>query len=188
MDYELKHLAKILEENQYKPKRISFKSGWNGWKLAYEDALLSYHESEGEVIRNLARVVEDKDYKLVFRGSGNVFCNYVYAFVHEKPRELPFFMLNKSELYDWYEDFLERISLDKEKKAVLFETDDKTYEFERDDGFIEEYDRDVELTFFSEDLWELIYFGYFDPNPLTLITDGWGRRALIVDKNVPRIK
>jgi hypothetical protein len=187
MNYsEIKQLARKLEEGQYKPKCLSFKSDWNGWKLAYEDALLSYHESEGEVVSNLAKAVKGRNYKLVFRGSGNVFCNYVYAFVHEKPGELPFFMLNKSELYDYYEDFLERIHLDRKKKAVLFETD-RIYEFERDDDFIEEYDKDVELIFFSEDLWELIYFGYFDPNPLTLVTDGWGRRALFPSKEVPRV-
>lgn len=105
-DSEIKQLAKKLEENQYKPKCLSFKSEWNGWKLAYEEALLSYHESEGEVDHNVAKAVEDKNYKLVFRGFGNVFCNYIYAFVHKKPRELPFFMLNKSELYDYYDDFL----------------------------------------------------------------------------------
>ncbi len=122
---ELRKLAKRLEENQYKPEAISFKSDWNGWKLAYDDALLSGHESEMEVVENIAKAVEDKDYKLVFRGSGNVFCNYAYAFVHENPKELPFFMLNRSEIYEHWSDFSERIYLDEKDSKIIFQADDK---------------------------------------------------------------
>ena len=133
------------------------------------------------------RAVENRNYKLVFRGSGNVFCNYVYAFIHDNPGELPFFMLNRSEIYDYYEGFSERIYFDEKASKIIFHTEDEIYEFERDEDFIREYGEDAELIFLEGELWELIYSGYFDPNPLTQVADGWGRRILAVDERVPRI-
>lgn len=185
----LQELAKHLEQGQYRPRQLSFKNDWLGWKLAYDDALLSYHPSEDEVVRNTKEAVKGFDnYKLIFRGSGNVFCTYILAFVNEEEKpKLPYYMLNKSEISNHYEDFLNRIHVDRKKNTIVFEVEDKKYEFDQDEDFIKKYEDDVEHIFLDEDLGELIYFGYFDPEPLTVRLDAWGRRALAPSKNVPRV-
>ena len=128
---EIRELARFLEKTQYLPEEISFKNDWLGWKLAYCDALLSMHESEKEVVRNLAKsVIDHKHHKLVFRGSGNVFCTYVYAFVNDEDEpELPFYMLNRNEIFSCYDDFLERLEINEERGSIILRADGKIYEF-----------------------------------------------------------
>jgi hypothetical protein len=178
-------LARFLEETQYLPESITFKSDWFGWKLAYCDALLYMHESQKDVVRNLAKhAVEHEHHKLVFRGSGNVFCDFVYLFVNDSNElELPYFMLNRNEIFDYYDDFLERLSV--EGKKMVFRTDDRVYRFKDYDYLIEEYGEEA-CSVFLEEVWEYIYSGKFDPLPLTREADPW-RRVLKVHESVPRV-
>ena len=184
---DIKKLARFLEETQYLPESVTFKTDWLGWKLAYCDALLYMHESQKEVVKNLAKhAVEHEHHKLVFRGSGNIFCDFVYLFVNDSDEpELPYFMLNRNEIFDYYDDFLERISV-KDKK-IVFRADDRVYRFDDYDLLIEEQGEDTCCIFLDEELWHYIYSGYFDPLPLTEKVDAWGRRVLRVDKDVPRV-
>jgi len=73
-----KNSLAFWRKTQYLPESITFKSDWLGLKLAYCDALLYMHESQRDVVRNLAKhAVEHEHHKLVFRGSGNVFCDFL---------------------------------------------------------------------------------------------------------------
>lgn len=179
-------LAHFLEETQYFPESITFKSSWLGWKLAYCDALLYMHESQREVVRNLARhAVSHEHHKLVFRSSGNVFCDFVYIFVNDSDEpELPYFMLNRNEIFDYYHDFLERISV--EESSIVFRADDRVYRFNDYGWLVDEYGDDACDIFLEEELWQHTYSGCFDPLPLTERTDAWGRRILRIHSDVPR--
>jgi len=184
---DLGKLASFLEETQYLPDEIAFKSEWLGWKLAYCDALLYMHESQREVVGNLAKhAVEHRNHKLVFRGSGNVFCDFVYLFVSDdKEPELPFYMLGRNEIFDYRDQFLERLGV--KDNAIVFKTEDRVYTF-RDYGYlIEKYKDEACSIFLEEEMWEYIYSGYFDPLPLTERCDAWGRKVLRVHRDVPGI-
>lgn len=183
---EIRKLARFLEETQYLPEEITFKSDWLGWKLAYCDALLYMHESQRDVVRDLAKhAIEHENHKLVFRGSGNVFCDYVYVFVNDEDEpELPFYMLNRNEIFNYYEQFMERLSVKDSK--IVFRTDDRSYSFDLD-YLVEEYGEEACSVFLDEEMWSYIYSGYFDPLPLTEKTDAWGRKVLRVHRDVPRV-
>ncbi len=184
---DIRKLARFLEETQYLPEEIAFRSDWLGWRLAYCDALLNMHGSQREVVGNIARyAAEHENHKLVFRTSGNIFCDYVYLFVNdgEEP-ELPFYMLGRNEIFNYYDQFMER--LDVSDDAVVFRTDDRVYRFEDYDYLIEEYGDETCSVFLEEEMWEYIYSGRFDPLPLTEKTDSWGRRILRVHSEVPKI-
>ena len=184
---DLGKLASFLEETQYLPDEIAFKSEWLGWKLAYCDALLYMHESQREVVGDLAKhAVEHRNHKLVFRGSGNVFCDFVYLFVSDdKEPELPFYMLGRNEIFDYRDQFLERLGV--KDNAIVFKTEDRVYTF-RDYGYlIEKYKDEACSIFLEEEMWEYIYSGYFDPLPLTERCDAWGRKVLRVHRDVPRV-
>jgi len=145
------------------------------------------HESQREVVGNIAKhAAEHERHKLVFRSSGNVFCDFVYVFVNddEKP-ELPFYMLGRNEIFNYYDQFLER--LDVSKDSIVFRMDDRVYRFDDYEYLIEEYGDEVCSVFLDEEMWEYIYTGYFDPLPLTERVDSWGRRVLRVHSDVPMI-
>ena len=184
---DIRKLARFLEESQYLPEEIAFRSDWMGWKLAYCDALLYMHESQRKVVGSIARyAAEHENHKLVFRGSGNVFCDFVYVFVNddEEP-ELPFYMLGRNEIFNYYDQFLER--LDVSGDTIVFRTDDRVYRFDDYEYLIEEYGDEVCSIFLEEEIWEYIYSGKFDPLPLTERVDSWGRRILKVHSDVPRV-
>jgi len=181
-------LARFIEETQYLPESIAFRSNWMGWKLAYCDALLHMHGSQKDVVRNIAKsAIEHEHHKLVFRSSGNVFCDFAYVFVNDSEEpELPFFMLNRSEIFKYYDDFLERLGVD--GKTIVFRIDKRTYRLEDCSYLVEEYGDEACAIFLEEELWDYIHSGYFDPIPLTEKIDSWGRRALKVHKEVPRAR
>ena len=72
-------------------------------------------------IKNIVkRVIDYKNHKMVFRASGSIFYDYIYAFVsNDLKLELPFFMVNRSELSKYYSDFAERLSIDKGRNIIL---------------------------------------------------------------------
>jgi len=179
-------LAQFVDKHQYKADCISFRNSWGSWKLAYDDVLLAGHPSLTEVMDNLIERISDyENYKIVLRGSGNVLAAYLCAFVSEEEKpELPYYMLSRSEILRHCEEFLERTRI--EDGIILFETDDMDFAFERGD-LIEEYGEDARDYFVENELWELIYFGHFDPSPLTRIADPWGRRILEPDESIPRV-
>ncbi len=184
---DIRKLASFLEETQYLPEEIAFRSDWFGWRLAYCDALLYMHGSQREVVGNITRyAAEHENHKLVFRTSGKIFCDFVYVFVNddEEP-ELPFYMLGRNEILNYYDQFMER--LDVSDDAVVFRTDDRVYRFEDYGYLIEEHGDEVCSVFLEEEMWEYIYSGRFDPLPLTERTDPWGRRILKLHSDVPRV-
>ena len=183
---DIRKLARFLEETQYLPEEIAFRSDWLGWRLAYCDALLYMHGSQKDVVRNIAKyAAEHENHKLVFRTSGNIFCDYVYVFVNddEKP-ELPFYMLGRNEIFNYYDQFMERLEVSGD--TIVFRTDDRVYRFEDYDHLIEEYGDEACSIFLEEEMWEYIYSGKFDPLPLTERVDAWGRRVLKVNEKVPK--
>jgi len=143
------------------------------------------HESQKEVVKNLARhAIEHEHHKLVFRSSGNVFCDFVYLFVNDDlDLELLYFMLNRNVIFDYYHELLERISVD--EKSIAFRTDDRVYRFDDYGWIAEEHGDDAGEISLDEEFWNHIYAGYFDPLPLTEKSDAWG--ILKVHSDVPRI-
>jgi len=180
-------LACFLGETQYLPEEIALRDDWLGWKLAYCDVLLYMHESQKEVVRNLAKhAINHEHHKLVFRTSGNIFCDFVYLFVNDSDEpELPYFMLNRNEIFNYYDDFLERLSI--EESSIVFRTDSRIYRFDDYEWLIGEYGDEARDVFLEEEFWQYVYSGHFDPHLLTEKTDAWGRRVLRVHKDVPRI-
>ncbi|ADC64607.1 hypothetical protein Ferp_0432 [Ferroglobus placidus DSM 10642] len=184
---DIMKLARFLEEMQYFPENISFRDDWLGWKLVYCDALLYMHESQKDVVKNLAKhAAEHENHKLVFRTSGNVFCDYVYLFVNDSENpELPYFMLNRNEIFEYYDDFLERLSI--KGNSIVFRTDSGIYRFDDYEWLIEEYGDDARDVFLEEEFWRYIYSGHFDPLPLTEEVDVWRRKVIRVHRDVPRV-
>ncbi|WP_290624607.1 hypothetical protein [Archaeoglobus sp. UBA230] len=91
-------------------------------------------------------------------------------------------MLNRNEIFDYYDVFLERLSV--EGKKIVFRVDNRVYRF--DDYLIEEYGDEACSVFLEEEMWEYIYSGKFDPLPLTERVDSWGRRVLKVNGKSPK--
>ncbi|RLI78462.1 hypothetical protein DRP04_10100 [Archaeoglobales archaeon] len=181
-------LVKFIEETQYLPESISFKRDWLGWKLLYCDVLFYRDGKQKELIKNIVKsVIDYRNHKIVFRASGSIFCDYVYAFVNDdfKP-ELPFYMLNRDEISKYYDEFIERLSIDKDRNLIVLKADDAVYEFEGYEDLIEEYGGKACKVFLDREMWRYIYLGTFDPLPLTEEVDSW-RRVLKVHESVPRV-
>jgi len=181
-------LVKFIEEMQYLPRSVSFKRDWLGWKLLYCDVYFHGEGKQKDLIKNIAKgIVDYRNHKIVFRASGSIFCDYVYAFVNDDPKpELPFFMLNKNELQNYYAEFLERLNIDKNRNLIIFEADDAAYKFEGYEDLIEEYGGRACRIFLEQEMWRHIYLGTFDPLPLTEEVDSW-KRVLKVHESVPRV-
>lgn len=140
------------------------------------------------MIRNIAKsVIDYRNHKIVFRASGSIFCEYIYVFVNNNSKpELPFYMLNKDEIPRYYDEFLDRLRIDKERGMIIFETNNAIYEFENYDDLIEEYGGKARKIFLDREMWKYIYLGRFDPLPLTEEVDSW-KRVLKVHEGVPRV-
>jgi len=72
------------------------------------------------VIKNIAKsVINYRNHKIVFRASGSIFCDYVYAFINDDPKPgLPFYMLNRNEIPKYYDEFIERLGIDKNREII----------------------------------------------------------------------
>jgi DNA-binding MarR family transcriptional regulator len=72
------------------------------------------------MIKNIAKsVINYRNHKIVFRASGSIFCDYVYAFINDDPKPgLPFYMLNRNEIPKYYDEFIERLGIDKNREII----------------------------------------------------------------------
>ncbi len=60
-------------------------------------------------------------------------------------------MLNRNEIASYYDEFLERLSINREKGSVAFSTDDRVYEFDDCAELIDDYGKEACEVFLDQE-------------------------------------